>query len=291
MLISNTDLFLQLTEVMPFGIYVVDHTGSIIYWNRLAYQITGYRAQDVIGRKCSDALLSHCSLKGEPLCSNVLCPMALSIQDGNPRRAAVLLRHKEGHRIRILAYTVPVRDEEGKVIAVGQVFQLESFVAGLLWEDPDVAPHSHTEMRSPEHTEEQLRLHWLHERNNLSAFLITIEDIREMAVKRGTAMVQTVLQAVAKTLTSALWVSHYLGTWTDQRFILLIPHCDNTCREEVLKELQAVSSTCAITWWGDQIVPKIQIRMVSAEGHESPESLLSSLDPTWSASKSHPGGE
>ncbi len=289
MSINNGDLFLQLTDVMPFGIYVVDHNKHVIFWNQLAQQITGYRAQDVIGRGCSEALLSHCSIKGEPLCASGSCPMSLTLHDGNPRRAAMLMQHKEGHRIRVVAQTVPVRDEEGKIFAVGQVFQMESFVAGLLWDDPEFASRSHTEIGSPDHTEEQLRLHWLHEREHLSAFMITIEGVHEMGVNRGPAMVQAVLQTVAKTLTSALWVPHYLGTWTEQRFILLVPQCIGDCNQEVLRELQAVTSTCAITWWGDRIVPKIQIRMVTAEKFDSPEALLSDLDPAWSAPKTLPG--
>jgi PAS domain S-box-containing protein len=287
--ISNADLFLQLTNAMPFGIYVTDHDKNIIFWNQMAYQVTGYRAQDVVGRHCSDSLLSHCSPKGVPLCQKGECPISLTLQDGNPRRMAILLRHKEGHRVRIISQTIPVRDDEGRICAVGQVFQLESFVAGLIWEDPELATRAHTELRSPEQTEEQLQLHWHHERDRLSAFLITVEEIHEMATNRGAAMVQTILRTVANTFTNALWMPHYLGTWTDQRFILLVPSCDNSCREEVLKELQTVAGTCGITWWGDRIVPKIQIRMVPAEGFESPDALLSSLDPTWKNSKILPG--
>ena len=82
---------------------------------------------------------------------------------------------------------------------------------------------------------------------------------------------------------------HYLGAWTDQRFILLVPSCDNSCREEVLKELKTVAGTCGITWRGDRIVPKIQIRMIPAESYESPEALLSGLDPTWNNLNPLPG--
>jgi PAS domain S-box-containing protein len=289
--VSNAELFQQLTDVMPFGIYVIDRNRNIIFWNQVAYQITGYRAQEVVGRHCSEALLAHCSTKGEALCQKGLCPMALTLHDGNVRHAVVLLQHKEGYRVRILAQTVPVRDEEGKILAVGQVFQQESIVAGLLWDDTDLASHSHAEMRSPQNTEEQLHLHWLHERDSLSAFLITIEGLHEMGINRGPAFVQTVLQTVAKTFSNALWMPHFLGIWTNQRFILLVPRCDLPCREEIVRELQAITSTSGIMWWGDPFIPKIQIRMVSSEGFESPEKLLSSLDPTWSSSKLQPGDE
>jgi two-component system, cell cycle response regulator len=292
MAISTTDLFLQLADVMPLGIYVIDGGRNIIFWNQVAQQISGYQAQEVVGRNCcSEGLLAHCSLNGELLCPKGRCPMTLTLRDGNPKRAAMLLRHKDGHRVRIIVQTVPIRDEEGKISAVGQVFQLESFVAGLLWNDPNLALHSHAEMHSPEQTAEQLRLHWYRERDRLSAFLITVEGLQEMRANQGSAMVQTLLQTVAKTIADALWAPHYLGTWTDQRFILLVPQCDLSCREEILRELQASIGACAIAWWGDRIIPKIQIQTASGEAFKSPEKLLSSLDPEWRESKPLPGDD
>ncbi len=280
---------MQFVDGMPFGIYIIDSNRNIIFWNQIAQQISGYRAQDAVGRLCSDEMLSHCSASGDSLCSKESCPMSQSLQDGISRRAVLFLRHKEGHRVRVLARTVPVRDEEGKVIAVGQVFQLESFVAGLLWGEPDMSNRGEADLSAPDHTEKQLWLHWHHEHNQLAAFLISIEKLHEMGIHRGATMVQTILHTVAKTVISALWMPHYLGTWTNQRFILLVPRCDPACREQILTELQAATGSCSVSWWGDRIVPTVRIKVVAADGFDSPEAMLSSLDPTWGGARPIPG--
>jgi PAS domain S-box-containing protein len=274
---------------MPFGTYIIDPNRIIIFWNQAAHQISGYLSQDVIGRSCASDLISHCSLSGESLCARDKCPMCVTLQDGVPRSAVLLLRHKEGHRVRVFARTIPVRDEEGKIIAVGQVFQTESFVEGLLWGEPDVVPRSDMELSAPEHTEEQFWLHWHHGQDQLVVLLITVEKLHEMGANRGPAMVQTVLSTIAKTVANAIWVPHYLGKWTDHRFMLMVPHCDGACREEIMKELQTVTSSCRVMWWGDYIVPTVQIKAASADEFESPEALLSSLDPAWINPRLLPG--
>jgi GGDEF domain-containing protein len=274
---------------MPLGAYIIDPNRKIIFWNQASRQISGYLPQDVIGRPCSGDLLSHCSTSGDSLCDQHTCPMFASLQDGVSRSAVLLLRHKEGHRVRVFTRTVPVRDEEGKIIAVGQMFQSETSMDGLLEGEPDLASRAEMELSSHEHTEEQLRLHWHHGRDQLIVFLITIDQLHEMGVNRGPAMVQTVMNTVAKTAASAIWMPHYLGKWTDNRFILMVPRCDRKCSEEIISELHAVTGSSRVKWWGDTIIPTIQIKAASADEFESPEALLSSLDPTWVHTKLLPG--
>jgi GGDEF domain-containing protein len=207
--------------------------------------------------------------------------MFASLQDGVSRSAILLLRHKEGHRVRVFARTVPVRDEEGKIIAVGQMFQAESSLDGLLEGDPDLASRAEMELSSYEHTEEQLWLHWHHGPDQLVVFLITINQLRELGANRGPAMVQTVMHTVARTAASAIWMPHYLGKWTDNRFMLMVPRCDRKRSEEIISELHAVTASSRVKWWGDTFIPTIQINVASADEFASPEALLSSLDPTW----------
>lgn len=49
------------------GVYFVDLNCEIIQWNKGAQEITGYKSSDVIGKSCSDSILTHINDKGTNL--------------------------------------------------------------------------------------------------------------------------------------------------------------------------------------------------------------------------------
>ena len=59
------DLFRQIVESLPVGIYVVALDRRILFWNQAAERITGYFSQEVIGRSCRDDVLVHCGAAGD----------------------------------------------------------------------------------------------------------------------------------------------------------------------------------------------------------------------------------
>ncbi len=70
------------------GIYCTDETRRIVYWNKAAERITGYRAQSVVGNHCFHTNLEHKDEKGVKLCAG-LCPMMSSLLDGQSREERV----------------------------------------------------------------------------------------------------------------------------------------------------------------------------------------------------------
>jgi PAS domain-containing protein len=70
---DNPAILRGLADKFPFGFYVVDPERTILYWNEAAERITGYRAQEVVGRCCADDLLVHCGPQGTPLCATGSC--------------------------------------------------------------------------------------------------------------------------------------------------------------------------------------------------------------------------
>lgn len=104
------------------GIYVVDKKRRIIFWNRGAEEITGYRADEVMGRRCSDDILNHIDENGVLLCRNA-CPLARSLNTGQEVRAKVYPFHKDGRRFPTRTHIAPIRNSEGKVVAAIEVFR------------------------------------------------------------------------------------------------------------------------------------------------------------------------
>ena len=93
------------------GVYFVDQERRITYWNSGAERLTGYRREDVLGKRCSDNILMHINDEGMNLCEKQ-CPLEETIIDGQPRDIEAYLQHRDGHRVPVSIRVAPVRGAE-----------------------------------------------------------------------------------------------------------------------------------------------------------------------------------
>ncbi len=111
----------SIIENLHDGLYLVDTNRVITYWNRAAEKITGYRADEVIGRPCSDNILTHVDKEGNRMCTTV-CPLAATMADNIPREAQIYLHHKDGHRVPVSVRLSTMTDTEGEIIGGIELF-------------------------------------------------------------------------------------------------------------------------------------------------------------------------
>lgn len=104
------------------GVYIVDPTRTIIFWNRGAEEITGYRAEEVEGRKCFDSILDHIDENGNLLCKGK-CPLLKALASGEHVREKIYPLHKSGRRFPVMTHVAPIRDDDGQIIAAIEVFR------------------------------------------------------------------------------------------------------------------------------------------------------------------------
>ena len=103
------------------GLYIVDRDRVIQYWNKAAERISGFTADEVVGRSCSDNILTHVDADGNRLCLGI-CPLAMTMADETAREAEVFLHHKDGHRVPVSVRTSTLTDENGDVIGGVELF-------------------------------------------------------------------------------------------------------------------------------------------------------------------------
>ena len=100
------DRFLSdLIDAIPEGVYVVNDQREIVFWSEGAERITGYVAEDVVGSRCYDGILSHEDISGRGLCADA-CPLADCLSDGRPRTVdEVFLKREDGERLAVSVKT------------------------------------------------------------------------------------------------------------------------------------------------------------------------------------------
>ncbi len=117
-----------LLENLSDGVYFVDLERRVMYWNRGAERITGFSAEEVLGRRCEDMILNHCDESGTILCGEK-CPLLATIRDGQQREAHLYLHHKDGHRKPVRVCAAAIHDAEGAVIGAVETFHDDSALA------------------------------------------------------------------------------------------------------------------------------------------------------------------
>jgi diguanylate cyclase (GGDEF)-like protein/PAS domain S-box-containing protein len=120
-MILEHDSYERIIESLHDGLYFVDRDRVITYWNKAAEQTSGYSADEVVGKSCSDNILTHVDSEGNSLCLG-MCPLAATIADGRPREAELYMHHKDGHRIPVAVRVSALTDGDGKIIGGIELF-------------------------------------------------------------------------------------------------------------------------------------------------------------------------
>jgi len=107
------------------GVYATDRDRRIIYWSPSAERITGWRAEDMLGKRCADNILCHVDSNGCSLCSTETCPLhrAIVTNRGSKLPIIVFAQCRDGSRIPTRVSVAPIRNSSGEVIGGVETFR------------------------------------------------------------------------------------------------------------------------------------------------------------------------
>ncbi len=276
---DKVSLFRQLTDALPFGVYIVAMNRQIEYWNHASELITGYLSQETLARQCGDGLLMHCDATGTATCNTPHCPVTYAMNNGLSVETRLFARHKQGHRVPVVVRVIPLRDEQGSVVAVAELFQEEdASPEDLSWiDDADARLDPVLGIYSAATTQKQLRSALARPAARVAAFLIEIDHLHDLTRKHGTEMTRGAQRTVIHTVTRLLNVPHYLGRWGDSSLLVLVPECGHAAFPELRAQISSVGSSCAITWWGDRINLRVLVSGALSEPGNSLEEFIERL--------------
>lgn len=239
----DDNFYKEILNSLQDGIYYLDRNRIITYWNRGAEQITGYSADQVLGTSCRNNLLNHINETGLILCKDH-CPMAATMQDGQPREAYVYLHHAEGHRVPVQIRATPIRDEHGNIIGA-----VETFSRGSSPEKTErrIRKLQQTALLDPltaignrRHLENRLKISLLDFHENKIPFGLLFCDLdhfKNLNDTFGHNLGDKVLRMVANTLRANIRNSDTMGRWGGEEFLVILKNVDTKSLLSIAEKL------------------------------------------------------
>ena len=280
MLASDPNIFRAILDSLQTGVYLLDRTRRIVFWNRGAERITGYQRHDVVGHLCQENILPDCGDHGCGLCG-AICPLALTIHEGRPKEAHVYFRHQAGHRSAMKVWAVPVRDENGTVIGIAESFYESKSTSdrnrrqGMLAAHGCLDPATGVANRDFTH---------FHLRENLASFKeyqlpfgvvsIRINNLHHFKAAYGRVAVDEVLKMVVESARSSIRPTDFLGRWSEDQFLIIALNCTQPGLGIVVQRIQKVTNHTELKWWGDKLGISISIGAAAVQAEDTLESLL-----------------
>ena len=210
------------------GVYVVDKNRKIIFWNTGSEQITGYKSEEVINSMCYNNILRHVTEDGKELCFGG-CPLHNTLESGEIQEANVYLHHKEGHRIPVRVKSIPVFDENEKIVAAIEVFTDERYNQEAFTENRKLKEMLVTDPLTQISNRRYLDFHLEGSKNEAVEFETTfgllffdIDNFKEVNDTYGHDVGDEILKLTARTIASNIRGEDKLGRWGGEEFLAVI---------------------------------------------------------------------
>jgi PAS domain S-box-containing protein len=271
----SAETYRLVLENLPAAVYLVDRERRITLWNKAAESLTGYQAQEVIGRLCRDDILMHCDQNNVILCGNA-CPLLDTMHDGKTQEAHLFLRHKHGQRIPVLVRAAPVRDQEGTIVGAVEYFEERAILAGARHTGEMGVDWA---VEIPDHR--TLRAQMESSLNDLAAsgipfgiLNIAIDDLERLRGRYGFPGAGAIVYETAQTFLRELCPNGSVGCWSSERLVAIVEGCDQESLEKEAGRLKGLAGRIGVPWWGDRIPVTVSIAGVMAREGDTPETLV-----------------
>jgi diguanylate cyclase (GGDEF)-like protein/PAS domain S-box-containing protein len=262
---NHSDFYKTLLDDMYDAVYFVDPDRRILYWNHAAEALTGYAAEEVVGRRCSDDVLCHVDESGRSLCQND-CPLSRSMRLGIRSKADAYLRCRDGHRLAVGVRVVPILDQNKIALGAVEVFS-------------DIEQHKLLERRNLElkkmaYLDPLTRLvnrRFLDSRirqslDELAAFgrsfgvlLFDLDKFKHVNDNFGHKCGDIVLQHVARTLATGLRAVDTVGRWGGDEFLAILPDGDHETTLRLAERCRMLARNSTVSLDGAQVNPSISV--------------------------------
>jgi len=278
------DSYERIVENLHDGLYFVDRDRVITYWNKAAEQISGFTANEVVGKSCSDNILTHVDSDGNNLCTG-MCPLAATISDGKPREAEVYMHHKDGHRIPVSVRVSALTNRDGYIIGGVELFtdisnqaandlrvkELEKLA--LLDNLTQLANRNYIEREIQSRFEEKKRFNV-----PFGILFIDIDHFKKYNDIYGHPAGDEVLNFVANTFVANTRPFDIYGRWGGEEFIGIIRNINGKDLELLGNRLRSLTENSYIIHENEKLYVTISIGATLANENDTIHTLIKRAD-------------
>ena len=236
---TGSDFYRGLLDNIGDGVYFVDRERRILYWNEGATRLTGYKAEELLGKCCQDDILCHVDHTGKRLCHDD-CPLTATISDGVFHGANVFLRHKQGRRVPVSVRVQPLRAADGSIIGGIEIFsdnsaeiearrKTEAMERLAFLDQLTQLPNRRFMEMSIQTALSEYAVH----KDPFGVLMIDLDGFKTINDGFGHNCGDRALQEAASTLTGSLRPTDIVGRWGGDEFLAIARNVS----EDVLREL------------------------------------------------------
>lgn len=266
------------------GLYFVDRNRMITYWNKAAEKISGFSANEVIGKSCAHNILMHIDDDGNSLCKG-LCPLAQTMADGKNREATVYLHHKHGHRVPVSVRTSPLTDKQGNIIGGIELFTDISDQTANELRVKELEKMAYldnlTQLANRNYIEKEIQNRFEeNKRFNIpfGIFFIDIDHFKKFNDTYGHDVGDEVLKFVAATFTANARPFDLYGRWGGEEFIGIIRNITLKDLEVMGNRLRLLIKNSFITHQDQKLAVTISTGATLVQKDDTVESLIKRAD-------------
>jgi transcriptional regulator with GAF, ATPase, and Fis domain len=117
--LGSEDALRRLADALPDALFTIDLEGRVTYWNKAAERITGWSAEEALGRDCS--IMAGDALRG---CACGVGPVKCGLVEQGRTAKTCTLRARNGQLLDIVKNAVPLWSPDGSPIGALETFTL-----------------------------------------------------------------------------------------------------------------------------------------------------------------------
>jgi diguanylate cyclase (GGDEF)-like protein/PAS domain S-box-containing protein len=266
------------------GVYCLDPQRRIFFWNKGAERITGYRAEEVLGRSCEDNILCHVDAQGRNLCREG-CPVARAMRDGRRHEGDLFLLHKNGYRKPVRVRVAPIEDADGAIVGAMEIFSDDISTENLRQRIARLEKLSAldplTRLPNRRSMEAVLTARLAESRRYGDGFgilFIDIDHFKAVNDAHGHETGDQVLRLVAKTLARTMRPFDVAGRWGGEEFLAIVFKVERSELAMVAERVRALIAQTRIPIGDAHMGVTVSIGATLVQKDDSLEGLIGRAD-------------
>ena len=284
-MLNTVDFYRELLDNLYDGVFFVDKTGCVTYWNKGATNLTGYSFEDVNGRSYCE-IFQPLDKLGKHLCDNDTCPIQRVFESPTLVEIDAYIRHKEGHLLPISIRIAPVRKVDQQFIVAVEIHSCSSpryamrqrleELQEMAMHDPltGIANRRFVEINLATRIEELQRYDF-----GFSVVFIDVDNFKMINDSHGHSVGDRILKMISATLANSLRSFDIIGRWGGEEFVVLLINPKTEALFNLADRLRRLVENSELTNDnGEKLQVTVSIGATAALKDDTVESLIHRAD-------------